>query len=728
MSLEPYRSAAEHLAGEFGLLNLRLHRRVLEWRAEHHPQATPDELAGLYASEADVAHLINGLYAHQPAPGAETSLVMLDRLIDQAGRTHAAREATARAAPGGDAPRLALLVERLGLNALERGALVLALAAECDRRYERLFGYLNDDLTQKLPTPALALALFVADARDRPAAMAAFTPDAPLRDLRLIRLVDGPPAALAGSLFRLEDGPLAFLLEGQTADPLLRAVADDPGASWQAPAPPDEPALPAALDEAAATVAAQPHIPFVVNLHGPDVLLRRRAAASLAARLGVRLLPVDGQALAATDPEDRLRRIRRQRRLLAGVVALEEPAGRPAVSLWLELIDGARLTLLLTDAPWHDEAHPPATPVLRVAVPPPDADARRRLWLCELDDLAAETDLLELADRFRLDTGQIAAASAAVRAASAVTSHPPSQADLFAICREQLSRELRGFAQVVQTPFGWDDLILPAPVKAQVMALEAWVRHRHTVLREWGFGRQTAAHGGLSALFSGPSGVGKSLSAGILGRSLGLDVYRVDLSAVVSKYIGETEKNLERIFTLAAAANAILFFDEADALFGKRSEVQDAHDRYANIEVSYLLQRMESYPGLAILTSNFKQNIDNAFLRRFQVVVEFPFPQTEERETLWRAMLPAEAPLGPDVDLPFLARQFALTGGNIKNCILAAAYAAVDAGRPIGMADLIRAVAAELEKLEQPLLRSEFGIYYDSVYGLLPSVNGGGGT
>ena len=792
-----YTDAAEAWRGEVGVLTLRLHRRLLAWRAEHRPDATADELAGHYATPADIAHLVNRLYPATVAPGAETSLVLLDRLIDQAAQNHAAREA---ATPPG-VSRLAWLAARLGLGALARGALALALAATVDRRYERLIGYLNDDLTQRLPTPLLAAQLFAA-ADDAPSAVMAFAPDAPLRALRLIRLFDDGPLSPAACGYRLDDAVGAFLLEGKVEDPLLIGVVEWPaggqgsgGAGGQAAderrATSDErratnhlalePGLAATLADAAAMAAATPGL--IINLHGPDATLRRWAAGELVARVGAgrvwrrtapgRLeeqfspppdpyggddglaLRVDGPALAAMAGvdvtaivDDRLRRVRRQRLLTGAVLVVEQPDGRLPAALHAELLAAATppatlspaavvarqeshglssvvsCALLLTDDPWHDPTHA-AVPVLRLAVAAPDADARRRRWATELGPLAAAADLAELADRFRLDTGQIAAAAATVRAAAAVAG-PPAQADLFAVCRQQLSRELRGFAQVVETPLGWDDLILPAPVKGQIVALEAWVRHRHTVLRDWGFGRKTAAHGGLSALFSGPSGAGKSLSAAILGQSLGLDVYRVDLSAVVSKYIGETEKNLERIFTLATAANAILFFDEADALFGKRSEVQDAHDRYANIEVSYLLQRMETYPGLAILTTNFRQNIDAAFLRRFQVVIEFPFPAAEERAALWRALLPPEAPLAAGVDLPFLAGQFALTGGNIRNCALAAAFAAAAAGQPIGMSHLARAVAAEMEKLEQPVLRSEFGVYYDVVRAPLPRPVGEG--
>jgi SpoVK/Ycf46/Vps4 family AAA+-type ATPase len=226
---------------------------------------------------------------------------------------------------------------------------------------------------------------------------------------------------------------------------------------------------------------------------------------------------------------------------------------------------------------------------------------------------------------------------------------------------------------------------------------------------------------GLKVLFSGESGTGKTMAAQVLAYDLGLDIYRIDLATIVSKYIGETEKNLDRIFTAAEGSNAILFFDEADALFGKRSEVSDSHDRYANIEVAYLLQKMESYPGAVILATNFRHNIDDGFLRRLDFLVDFPFPEAEDRERIWRLVLPDSAPLADDVDVPFLATQFKLSGGGIRNASLAGAFlAAEDEGR-IEMRHLIRGVALEYGKLGRLTLESDF----ERFHGLVRRGNGG---
>jgi SpoVK/Ycf46/Vps4 family AAA+-type ATPase len=235
------------------------------------------------------------------------------------------------------------------------------------------------------------------------------------------------------------------------------------------------------------------------------------------------------------------------------------------------------------------------------------------------------------------------------------------------------------------------------------------------VYEQWGFGARQSYGKGLAALFSGPSGTGKTMSAGVIARALGLDVYKIDLAKVVSKYIGETEKNLDQVFGAAANANAVLFFDEADALFGKRSEVKDAHDRYANIEISYLLQKMEEYDGLAILATNFATNLDEAFNRRLSFIIDFPLPRAEDREAIWRGHMPPAAPLADGIDFAFLAQQFELTGGAIRNCVRTAAFAAAEAGTPIGMTQLVQAVAGELAKLGRPLQRSDFGEHFAGV-------------
>ncbi|MFD9271351.1 ATP-binding protein [Streptomyces goshikiensis] len=277
----------------------------------------------------------------------------------------------------------------------------------------------------------------------------------------------------------------------------------------------------------------------------------------------------------------------------------------------------------------------------------------------------------------------------------------PTREELFASARAQSRHRLAALAQRVETVYGWDDLVLPPDCAAQLAEVCERVAHGRQVMDDWGFEHTLSRGRGVSALFTGPPGTGKTMAAEVIARELGLDLVKIDLSTVVSKYVGETEKNLERVFTAAADTDAVLLFDEADALFGKRSEVREAHDRYANIEIAYLLQRMERYEGLAVLTTNLRRNLDEAFTRRLQFIVEFPFPGEADRERIWRVCFPPRAPRDPALDFARLARDFQLTGGSIRNVVLHAAFLAASDGTAIGMPQLIRATRREFQKLDQ---------------------------
>ena len=281
--------------------------------------------------------------------------------------------------------------------------------------------------------------------------------------------------------------------------------------------------------------------------------------------------------------------------------------------------------------------------------------------------------------------------------------------------REQSAHSLAKLAVKVEAIHTWDDLVLLPATMKRVKDVAGAIEHRHLVYGQWGFHRRLGTGMGLKVLFAGTSGTGKTMTAGVIAKDLGLELYKIDLQGVVSKYIGETEKNLERIFRAAYCSNAILFFDEADALFGKRSEVKDAHDRYANIEVSYLLQKMEDFDGVVILASNWSNNIDDAFARRMHYVVEFSLPDDTQRAQLWRGMLPVELPLNDDVDLAFLAKQFPIAGGDIKNVVLDAAFAAAQGSQMVTMKQLIQAMARQQIKQGRIPSTAEFKQHYATI-------------
>jgi SpoVK/Ycf46/Vps4 family AAA+-type ATPase len=283
--------------------------------------------------------------------------------------------------------------------------------------------------------------------------------------------------------------------------------------------------------------------------------------------------------------------------------------------------------------------------------------------------------------------------------------------DLMNACRAHSNQGLGVLARKVIPVYTWADLVLPGERLAQLREMCLHIRYGPLVFEEWGFDRKLARGKGLNVLFAGPPGTGKTMAAEVLATDLGLELYKIDLSGVVSKYIGETEKNLEKIFHEGQTSNAMLFFDEADSLFGKRSEVKDSHDRYANLETSYLLQRMEEYDGIVILATNLRKNLDDAFIRRMHGAIEFPMPEEPDRLEIWRRTFPPEAPLAEDVDFTYFAKRFKLSGGNIKNIVLEAAFFAADAGTAISMVHLVRAVRREHQKIGKLIHADDFGPY-----------------
>jgi hypothetical protein len=346
--------------------------------------------------------------------------------------------------------------------------------------------------------------------------------------------------------------------------------------------------------------------------------------------------------------------------------------------------------------------------VLDAPVPAPaESDA---LWR-----LALGPAVVVPSGHFRLSPEQIVRAARAARLQAGAADRALNAEDLRAGARAQNAAGLERLARRIEPKVAWADLVLPGHVAAQLSELVARVRQRHRVLDEWGMAGGSSKGHGVKALFAGDSGTGKTISAEVVAGALGLDLYVIDLATVVDKYIGETEKNLDRIFAEADRINGVLLFDEADALFGKRSDVKDAHDRYANVEVAYLLQRMELFEGLAILTTNLRSNLDDAFARRLDAIVDFPMPEEDDRARLWERHLSPGVPRAGDIDIAFLARAFRLSGGNISNVAMAAAYLAADGDRAVTMADLIRATEREYRKLGHLCLESEFGPYHHLV-------------
>jgi AAA+ superfamily predicted ATPase len=722
---EPYADSIAHLLAELARLDLLVRQQVGRLRRGA-PQADPFE--GLYITDAEIDALM-ARTAGMPR-WLEAEPDALDHRVDATLRalSGAITSRVAASRRHGIALRLERLVGRCGLSTREAGILLIALAPDIDPRYQRFYAYLQDDVTRRRPTVDLALNLLCEGVEARLAALAHFAPDAPLRRHRLVALV-GEPGALSpplpGLYLKLEDGVLDHLLGFDHLAPQVVACVTRvvPQARLKNVLLPAEPA--ANLDRLAR--AGLPADGLVLHVHGPYGSGRRAGAEALCAAFGCELLRVDGHRVAAmtdADARDVIALIRRDAMLRQAAVywdgfdaLLDEARAALLRAVLAALADGAPVAFLAGERSFEPRDGMLTKGFARLEIARPGALERVELWRRALADAAQarpEDELVALASGFRLTGGEIrdAVTTARQRArwrapadGAAVT-----LADLQAACRLHSAHGLSALGQKIDPRHGWDDLVLTADRIGQLREIANAIRYRARVHEHWGFGAKLSLGKGLAALFSGPPGTGKTMAAEVIARDLALDLYKIDLAAVVSKYIGETEKNLARIFAAAEASNAILFFDEADALFGKRAEVRDAHDRYANIETAYLLQRLEAYEGLVILATNLRKNMDEAFVRRLQMTIEFPMPAEAERARMWAGIWPAATPLSADVDLDVLARRFELAGGNIKNIALAAAFLAAAAGESVTMAHLMRATQREFQKMGRIIAPGELAV------------------
>ncbi|MBT9525346.1 MAG: ATP-binding protein [Rhizobacter sp.] len=579
-----------------------------------------------------------------------------------------------------------------GLSAFEAELLLLAAGIEIDMR-------LREAVAKALalrPNEPVRLPLSRALAWLPEAHWDALSPARPLRHWSLLQVdIEG---GLAQALLRIDERVLHHLTGVTACDERLLGVAQ------LEPAP--QPSADMALAERIAAAMAPLRTPLVLLANEANDAAGRRHARALAAtafaQIGMLSLWVETASLVHVDARDLVllaRRIDREAALShAGVLlALDSEADAAAV---LRLLAQLRSPLIVLGALSPLQlASLPARRVLRFSLPPPQAGLHGRVPPA-LQPLAQRA-----LQQFHVEPAVL---DQALDTVAGMADPTEAEQALWAALREAARGGLDALAQRITSQASHADLVLPPFVAAQLREIGSQLRHRQQVYGDWGFGDGQARGLGIAALFAGESGTGKTLAAEVIAHEAGLDLYRIDLACVVSKYIGETEKNLARLFDAAEHSGAVLLFDEADALFGKRSEVKDSHDRYANIEVAYLLQRIESYRGLVILTTNFKSALDRAFLRRIRFVVQFPFPDEAAREQIWRRQFPPRAPLGA-VDFAALAK-LPLAGGHIRSMALNAAFRAAGRGAAIAHDSLIESARAEFAKLERPFPESRHGV------------------
>jgi ATP-dependent 26S proteasome regulatory subunit len=456
----------------------------------------------------------------------------------------------------------------------------------------------------------------------------------------------------------------------------------------------------------------------ILVFYGADTVRQRAAARTLAARAGRALLLVDLAAVIGSglSPARALRLALRDARLTGAIPFLGtwEASVTPSPALLAELCAYPDAIVVAGQKVWRPQGFERERHLRWLEFPSPTYPQRLALWshflhTGEFANLQIrKLDVQALAGQFLLTTSQIRDAVALARDVVVQQDRPLENADLFAAARTYSNPRLSSLARKVEPRYTWSDIILPDDQLAILREIVSTVRGRPLVLDQWGVGLKLASSAGVTMLFAGPPGTGKTMAAEVIATEMGLDLYKIDLSSIISKYIGETEKNLEKIFSEAQSSNAILFFDEADAIFGKRSEVKDAHDRYANIEISYLLQRMEAYDGVTILATNLRANLDEAFTRRLQFAVNFPFPNRDYRLRIWRTLFPPDVPHDEDLDFELLARRFKLAGGNIRNIIVGAAYLAAADGMSVTMEHLFHGTRRELQKMGRLVGEEDF--------------------
>ena len=718
--MDAFENSLQHLLAELERIDLLIAAQVARARQLY---TNDEQFRGLYISEEEVNALLKQPVGFPRWARGQIALGDLAANLENISRQINDRKQLS--VQRGIELRLHSLQHLFGLSSFEIDALLVCFAVEADLRYERLYAYLQDDVTKKRPSVDLVLSLLAPSMEAKFAARSCFGDSAPLLRHHLLEQIEDPSQPhqpLLAKYLKVDGRIVRYLLGSDELDPRLQpyAMLRDPQVHRDALLVDDDAkrGIEKFIQNSASAGEA------IIYLQGPYGAGKRSTAEAVCRESRRQLLIVDLERLIAEGDASYAKAlgfVQREAKLhSAGVywqgfdaVLAEEKKG-PFKTFLGTLEDCPALTFLAGEKVWEPADALSGVPFARVELRRLNFSERSRIWSAALNGsqpVTSDMDVPALATKFRFTGGQIrdVAATAENLARLRDTEHARiTTQDLYEASRLHSNQKLATLARKITPEYKWGDIVLPADRLEQLREVCNHVKYRDRVYSEWGFGRKLSLGKGLSVLFAGPSGTGKTMAAEIIAGELGLDLYKIDLSTVVSKYIGETEKNLSRIFIEAETSNAILFFDEADALFGKRSEVKDSHDRYANIEIGYLLQRMEEYEGVVILATNFRKNMDEAFVRRLHFTVEFPFPNEEDRRRIWERIWPVDTPRTTELDLDFMARRFELTGGNICNIALAAAFLAADNSNIVDMTHLLHATKREYQKMGKVVSESEF--------------------
>jgi SpoVK/Ycf46/Vps4 family AAA+-type ATPase len=723
----PYRDNFEHLADELKKVDLFIQRRVMAFRQRNLKMREISVNRQNYVSHEEVDYLlqekegvgIGGDWAELARVGRQ--IETLQQEIDT--RVSASMEAGVFLA----LPQLARL---FNLSPFEVQVVVICLAPELRRKYDKIFVYLQDDIARKKPSIDLVLDLLCETEAEKWGARTLFSPQAPLFQWEIVQVIDDPrnPSG-SGNLSRflkLDPRILNFLMGDNSIDSRLSNPDTNMANLYKSSLSLDSVLIDRGVkDRVMNIINGHLALPgpyrkkLVLHFYGPPGVGKRELALGICRQLNCFLLYLDLEPLLAresgAEPGTLMRLAFREGLLLQALLYFDNMdvllSGDIRSNVLLKSLSQMAagygwITILAGEKSWCPGGLFEAVVFHGVRLTVPTVELRQKAWENVLDntkitgrDKTAWAP--ELARQFRLTPARIHDAVEFARYRYVIGNKQTQLTleDLYAACRSQSNQKLAELAVKIDPKYGWKDIVLTEEKISQLKEICSHVKYRHRVFGQWGFEEKLSHGKGLSVLFSGSPGTGKTMAAEVMARELQLDLYKIDLSGVVSKYIGETEKNLARIFNEAETSNAILFFDEADALFGKRTEVSDAHDRYANIETSFLLQKMEEYEGVVILATNFFKNMDEAFVRRLRFIIEFPFPNEESRLWIWKTHFPAEAPVSKEIDYEFLAGQLPVAGGNIRNIVLSAAFFAARDGGTIGMEHILKGARREFEKI-----------------------------
>lgn len=731
-----YKNSFEHIQDELKRIDILIHNSIVRLREERRDN-TPDEYRGLFISEEEIDGILDKNKEKYKLTPRRLETEISKKCIKEFQEKISTK--VSNSLEEGKYLSLFYLGYLFQLTSFEVDCLLLCLAIELDLKYERLYAYIHNDVTKKSPTVDLLLQLLCSTPAERKKARVFFSSNSALFKYNLIYFPfwkqDGKSPFLSSSL-KLDERVTNFLLESKEIDKKISPFANliSPTIALNDVVIPDE--VKSQIKRLSGRIKEEMDNPTkgvyvlrsIFYFMGPPGNSQRETIEAICNELGFFVLEVDFDMLInSEEPFDFIfKMILREALFQRAVVYLrgfdpileDEEKVRKKESVLIKEIENFP-GMIFIEGSKHWTLKNNKIPInffsFDFGIPP--YVLREKLWKKYLGNSieGSNIDVSDLAEKFKLTKEQIRDAIN-IASSEAIIRDPDNpkiaMEDLYKGCRSSSNQKLISLSRKIEPKYSWEDIVLPKEKFNQLKEICSYVKYKHVVYGDWGFGKKLSLGKGLNALFFGPSGTGKTMAAEIIADDLQLDLYKIDLSTVVSKYIGDTERNLNKIFTEAETSNSIIFFDEADAIFGKRSEVKDAHDRYANIEVAYLLQKMEEYEGVVILATNFRKNMDDAFVRRIHFTVEFPFPDEKNRLGIWKGVFPSNAPTQEDIDYKFLAKKFKISGGNIKNIAVCSAFLAAEDSKKINMRHIVRAIKREFLKMGKLTTEADYGKYY----------------